>query len=146
MSETCEELQFTISSSFEAVADLAERVSTVCAPRYGRRSDVVDTLRLCLAEALNNIVEHAYDGADGRPIFARVQLRPSGYDVVLVDEGKPMPGGTLPAGRLDFDNENLDFLPEGGFGWVLIRSQMDAIDYERRGGRNVLRLSKRFGA
>lgn len=137
-----DDLNFAISSSFESVADLAEQVSEACAPRYGDDAEATDMLRLCLAEALNNIVEHAYDGADGRPIYARVRFRDSGYDVVLIDEGRPMPDGTLPSGELDYDEDDIDSLPEGGFGWMLIRSQMDAIGYERRDGCNVLTLGK----
>jgi len=141
-----ERLQFSISSSFENVADLAERVSTVCSGRIGHGADAADMLRLCLAEALNNIVEHAYEGAEGRPIYADVCLDSGSYQVTLIDEGKPMPGGKIPEGELSFDDESLEDLPEGGFGWMLIRSEMDHVEYERRDGCNVLRLEKRFPA
>lgn len=138
-----ERLQFSISSSFENVAALAERVSTACSGRLTNSADAAEMLRLCLAEALNNIVEHAYDGAEGRPIYAHVNLSPKAYEVTLIDEGKPMPGGIVPDGEgPSFDEDALEDLPEGGFGWMLIRSEMDNIAYERRDGCNVLRLEK----
>ncbi|MEM9140446.1 MAG: ATP-binding protein [Pseudomonadota bacterium] len=142
MTEINEHLQFSISSSFENVADLAEKVSDACGTKAGAHADATDMLRLCLAEALNNIVEHAYGGAEGKPIYADVHLKDSSYEVLLIDEGKPMPDGQVPTGEVDFDETDLSALPEGGFGWMLIRNEMDVIEYERRDGCNVLKLGK----
>ena len=144
MSESSEHLQFSISSSFENVADLAERVSQACNGRNNQFSEATDMLRLCLAEALNNIVEHAYGGAEGKPIFADVILKDGSYEVMLIDEGKPMPGGDAPEGSCTYELDDTDNLPEGGFGWMLIRSEMDQVSYERRDGCNVLRLEKQL--
>lgn len=146
MSETIEHLQFSISSSFENVADLAERVSLACSAQDGAHTDASDMLRLCLAEALNNIVEHAYCGAEGKPIYADVHLKRTGYEVLLIDEGRPMPDGEAPDGEIEFDEDDLSALPEGGFGWMLIRSEMDLVEYERREGCNVLKLGKSIAA
>ena len=137
-----EQVRFSISSSFENVAVLAEEVSSLCRTRGRTNSDAIDTLRLCIAEALNNIVEHAYDGVEGKPIFADVRFKPDSYEVMLIDEGKPMPGGRLPSGEMDHNLGDLDEFPEGGFGWMLIHTQMDKVEYERRDGCNVLRLEK----
>lgn len=142
MFHASDQMQFSISSSAENVAILAERVSIACGERAGSNPEAIDALRLCLAEALNNIVEHAYEGAEGRPIFADVRIGEQLYEVVLIDEGKPMPGGKLPDCKPEFDEFDLDSLPEGGFGWMLIRSEMDAVEYERRDGCNILRLEK----
>ena len=142
MSDLASEARFSITSSFEEVAKLAEEVGTLCGSRSGVDSETADAMRLCLAEALNNIVEHAYDGANGKPIFADVKFSTDRLEVVLVDEGKPMPAGHAPTGDYDPDLDDLDSLPEGGFGWMLIRSQMDEVDYDRREGCNVLRLMK----
>ncbi len=139
---TGDQMRFSISSSFENVAVLAEEVSSLCKTRGRTSSDTIDTLRLCIAEALNNIVEHAYEGAEGRPIFADVRFKPHSYEVMLIDEGKPMPGGRLPSGDVDHNMDDLDELPEGGFGWMLIHSQMDKVEYQRRDGCNVLLLEK----
>lgn len=138
--------QFSITSSFQNVADLAEEVSDLCRANSGIDEDSADTLRLCVAEALNNIVEHAYNGSDGKPIYANVQFHDDRYEVMLIDEGKAMPGGKIPDGSVDFDLDDIDELPEGGFGWMLIRDQMDTIDYERRDGCNYLRMEKSIDA
>lgn len=137
--------RFSITSSFENVANLAEDVSTLCGTCPGIDDDTTDMLRLCLAEALNNIVEHAYDGVNGKPIFADVKFMDDRLAVLLIDEGKPMPDGQVPSGDDEPDLDDFENLPEGGFGWMLIKAQMDGIDYERRDGCNVLRLEKMLG-
>ena len=146
MDGTPQEAKFSISSSFENVANLALEVSQLCSEQPGMDPEATDLLRLCVAEALNNIVEHAYDGAEGRPIFADVKFAPDKLEVLLIDEGKAMPKGQVPTGEREIDFDDLDSLPEGGFGWMLINTQMDDVDYERREGCNVLRLGKNLVA
>ena len=137
-----EHLRYSILSSFENAANLAEKISNACTTHPGTNPEDADSLRLCLAEALTNIVEHAYGGVEGQPIHADVHLKPSGYQVQLTDEGRPMPGGRLPEVSVDFDTDDFESLPENGLGWLLIRSEMDNVGYERRDGFNVLRLEK----
>ncbi|MEM1297671.1 MAG: ATP-binding protein [Pseudomonadota bacterium] len=146
MNDMSQDARFSILSSFENVANLAEDVSVLCGNRAEIDEDTADMLRLCLAEALNNIVEHAYQGAEGKPIFADVQFMRDRFEVHLIDEGQPMPQGQVPSGDADYDLDDFENLPEGGFGWMLIRSQMDMIEYERRDGCNVLRLGKELEA
>lgn len=140
-----EHLRYSILGSFENAANLAEKISHVCTARPGTNPDDADSLRLCLAEALTNIVEHAYSGLEGKPIHADVHIRPESYEVHLIDEGKPMPGGKLPEVSADFDVDDFESLPENGLGWLLIKSEMDDVTYERRDGCNVLRLEKQVG-
>ena len=72
------------------------------------------TVEIVLAEALNNVVEHAYADYPGR---IEIGITPGeGFVFVqLVDAGLPMPEGELPGGRLGKTTEIQD-LPEGGFG------------------------------
>jgi serine/threonine-protein kinase RsbW len=136
--------RIVIASTFEDVANLAERIEKMCSAVPGAEVDAIQSVRLCMAEAMNNIVEHAYGGHEGHQIQADIKLTASQYEVELVDEGEPMPGGVAPDGVDCFDETDLDALPEGGFGWMLIRSEMDAVDYQRCGERNVLRMQKKL--
>jgi serine/threonine-protein kinase RsbW len=93
---------------------------------------------LVLAEVLNNIAEHAYAGAAGG---IDLSLRLTGGLVwcEVVDHGAPMPGGDPPAGVLPpVADVALDDLPEGGFGWHLIRRLTHGLTYARTGDRNHL--------
>jgi serine/threonine-protein kinase RsbW len=108
--------------------------------RFARQISVQDarTLELALAEVLNNIVEHAY-GDQGK---GRVSLTLWHQDVTLsctvIDEGRAMPGLTLPEGRMQDVAEQVEDLAEGGWGWAMILALTEDIHYERQGGKNRL--------
>ena len=98
--------------------------------------DLQGTLELILAEVLNNIVEHAYADKGGG-ISLHLGLHPMALWCEVSDQGAPMPDGALPAG----DAAALDDLPEGGFGWFLIRSLANDLSYRRDGETNRLCFS-----
>jgi serine/threonine-protein kinase RsbW len=98
------------------------------------------TLWIVMAEVMNNIVEHAYAGIDDAgDIRLRMWRHGSTVAVEVTDSGAPMPGLTLPEGRLA-DVAPGEDLPEGGFGWFLIRSLTDWLIYDRVGEVNRLRF------
>ncbi len=102
--------------------------------------DLPDTLRdsaqIVLAEALNNIVEHSYAQSAGE---IAVSLTPGHAGLVchIWDTGRPMPLGVLPNGDTPMSCAPVD-LPEGGFGWFLIRTLAQDLYYQRRNGSNHL--------
>lgn len=88
-----------------------------------------DTAEIVLAEVFNNIVEHAYANNSGE-INVTLHQQSEGIYVVVCDSGHPLPLGELPLGALpsiDLSKE----LPEGGFGWFLIRSLVQRLSYKR---------------
>lgn len=106
----------------------------------GIADDQADVVEIVLAEVLNNVVEHAY-GEHGRgEIELEVARQTNALTIVIRDDGRPMPDGNTPSGRpqdLDVRAENL---PEGGFGWLLIRQLTRDLTYRRSGNRNELRF------
>ena len=88
---------------------------------------------IVLAEVLNNVVEHAYANFPGR-IEVWVTRRDDYLFIRMEDDGLPMPGGDLPGGRM----VKTDDLPEGGFGWFLIRNLSHELTYQRDGKHNIL--------
>ncbi|MCU0902485.1 MAG: ATP-binding protein [Tabrizicola sp.] len=93
---------------------------------------------LVLAEVLNNVAEHAYGEAGGE-VAITLALDPAGIRCLIVDGGRAMPGERLPEGRLpDARGTALEDLPEGGFGWHLIRSLSSDLSYARVDGQNRL--------
>lgn len=99
-------------------------------------ADARDTAQIVLAEALNNIVEHAYAQAPGE-IELTIDITPRGLTCRITDAGLPLPGGALPTGEPALLRPE-DELPEGGFGWHLIRALSEDLNYRREGGRNFL--------
>lgn len=97
-----------------------------------------ETVETVLAEVLNNVVEHAYDCVRDGCIEFRIRHDDRGLLCRVLDDGRPMPEGALPTGGDAWSSALIRDLPEGGFGWLIIRELATDIDYVRRGGRNCL--------
>ncbi len=100
-----------------------------------RTADLRSRAEIVLAEVLNNIVEHAYAEAPGQ-ITLEMSLRPDKVECSICDTGAQMPGLALPEGKLA--SRDPDNLPEGGFGWFLIRSLTEDLRYARQNDANHL--------
>lgn len=94
-----------------------------------------DSAELVLAEVLNNIVEHGQSGSGGS-IELTIRQTVRGLECTVVDGSVRMPGNAAPAGQPP-DLTRGD-LPEGGFGWHLIRLLATDLDYRRVGNQNQL--------
>lgn len=102
--------------------------------------DLTGVAEIVLAEVLNNVVEHAYASHGRGVIELEVEKNGSGLDFCIRDDGVPMPDGDLPHGKAhDLDVATED-LPEGGFGWLMIRELTRNLRYRRTGNRNELRF------
>ncbi|WP_420862077.1 ATP-binding protein [Algirhabdus cladophorae] len=102
--------------------------------------DVADlgTIELVIAEVLNNITEHAYSDQGFGVIEGQFEVQEGKLSVHLHDHGKPMPGLELPKGKLADLNVDLQDLPEGGFGWYMIRQLTQGLTYRRLDDQNHL--------
>ena len=104
--------------------------------RAALEAETIDNCELILAEVLNNIAEHAYVNGDG-PIDLHISRQGSGLVCVVSDRGQSLPKGTLPDPGLP-KIDPPDHLPEGGFGWHIIRCLACDLSYERDGVWNRL--------
>lgn len=95
-----------------------------------------ESIEIVLAEALNNVVEHAYAGRADGPLELRAYVSGAMVRFELVDEGAPMPGLSPPQGSTVPDDIDPMDTPEGGFGWHLIRSLTHDLSYFRDGRYN----------
>ena len=98
---------------------------------------------LAVDEALTNIIRHAYLGDAERPIeasFRRIHVSRDGQardalEIVLEDRG-------LTANSKKMCGRALEDVRPGGLGLHFIRECMDTVEFNRRNGRNQLRLVK----
>lgn len=104
------------------------------------------TVELALAEALNNVVEHALAASDGQTKIEISALHDAqGLRFTIIDEGAPMPKGRAPEGKPpDLDVPTAE-LPEGGFGWFMLHALATEISYTRVGACNHLTLRLPIG-
>ncbi len=94
--------------------------------------DFAAAAELVLAEVLNNVVEHAYRDHAGE-IEVSLEREGGAVSVRVADRGRAMPEDRLPAGCPPEPAS----LPEGGFGWHLIRTLTRDLSYRRFDGWNI---------
>lgn len=90
---------------------------------------------VCLAEALNNVVEHGSAEASRAPMALVCRLEPDWIRFEIVDPaGGPY---TLP------DPDAVDGLSEGGRGWLIIRGWMQQVELRQESVGTRLLLGMR---
>lgn len=102
--------------------------------------DAIGTAEIVLAEALNNVAEHAYGASGAGDIDVTVALDGPLLEIMITDAGAPLPGLHLPDGYPPALTCAESDLPEGGFGWFLIRRLAGDLAYRRDAGKNRLTL------
>jgi anti-sigma regulatory factor (Ser/Thr protein kinase) len=124
-----------------AMRELEGFVNTFAAEQGLVRDDQVRTL-VVLEELLTNLARYGYPGQPKEKGVAEVTLELVG-DVMTIefgDDGQPF----NPLDRVAPDlSERLDSRTVGGLGLHMVRELEDEAHYSRRGGRNVVRLSRR---
>jgi serine/threonine-protein kinase RsbW len=113
-------------------------LSEICAYLLakGVPTDTISTVELVLAEVCNNITEHAYSDQPGW-IELEVALKDGDLLCNSVDQGVSMPGCEPPNIPPPVPDPP-DYLPEGGFGWHIIRCLTRELTYRRYEGENRL--------
>jgi len=132
-----DKIQFTFTASpkgvRKALADTLAALQFMQLP-----AEETGTVELVLAEVMNNVVEHAYaDNPDGL-IKLQIISTDDGLHCKVTDSGNPMPKGVAPIGNRALLDCDLNDLPEGGFGWFLIRDSARDLEYSRQAGQNIL--------
>ncbi len=102
--------------------------------------DETASVELCVVEAVNNAIEHAY-GEVGHPVEVEVVLAAGTLRIVVRDRGHRMDWARACAAA---DGYAADALGEGGRGLFIMRSLMDEVSYRTAGGWNELAMDKRL--
>jgi serine/threonine-protein kinase RsbW len=133
---------FTVSftGAEDAVRGALAQTMTCISP-LALSEDEEGTVELVLAEALNNVVEHALARTQGQTtVEIRGNHGADGLRLSIIDQGEPMPEGQTPSAP----TPNLDVaivdMPEGGFGWFMIHTLAQDVRYIRVGNHNHLTL------
>lgn len=122
--------ELSVRDALRSVADAVSGLAAGAPPQ--------GVVEIVLAEALNNVVEHAYSGQALGGIDLELSQHAGALAFTITDDGHPMPDGNLPQGKAHDLSVATQDLPEGGFGWFLIHELTDQLSYERKDGRNVL--------
>ena len=140
---TDEAFTIDIVSDYAEVRRVGEWLTDVGKGRIDQA--VLDDLQLVVAEAVNNIIRHAYREEPGRPISVRLEVSAAGITLVFRDSGQAPPPGFPQSriGSLEVDPSDLAALADSGRGLAIIQSCVDQMDYVRNGSFNELSLRLR---
>lgn len=128
-----------ITSEIAAVGAVTDWVADV-SRRHVDQARIHD-IQIACAEALNNIILHAYRRRTGMPIAISINVLADRVALVLRDRGRELPAAALTREvDGDLDPGNLMMLPESGAGLPLIRACSDNVRYRRVGRWNELTL------
>lgn len=128
-------MQMTIAGNADAVRQALRGLAA--SPLFLSLSqDLRSSAEVVLAEVLNNIVEHAFARHQGE-ISLAIVVQAHGLACKITDTGAAMPGLCLPKGQFQPLGLTAD-LPEGGFGWFLIRTLTQGLEYRHANGVNRL--------
>ena len=131
-------MQLRVGEGHRGLVALSAAVDDFCTA-HGVADDARHDLHVALDEIVNNVVRHA---APRHPsIDVRLAVVETDVEVTVADDGEafdlreaPVPDVTLP----------LEERRVGGLGILLVRQLMDAVEYRREDGRNVLTLRRRL--
>jgi serine/threonine-protein kinase RsbW len=100
----------------------------------------ITNVQIVLGEALNNIIEHGFEYEGSGLIEIEISVSEKEIVVRLCDNGiafTPPEASQTPLQNKD----DLNGLPEGGFGWFLIKEITSSVKFTRSAGKNHLVLN-----
>ncbi len=132
------------SQGVQAALDALAALTTA----HGLSKAVSWPVEVSLDEVLANVVEHAFEGREEAgtvDLELRLDLgvEPPVCEMMVVDDGPEF--DPLAAAEPD-RTLGVEERPIGGLGLALVRRLMDEVQYERRDGKNRLRLRRRLVA
>ena len=130
---------FSIPSSYDEV-EIANRQIREYLHSESVEEHLQNAVEMCLMEALNNVIKHAYRGEQNHFIDVNVCIDSQLMEIQIIDEG--VPRESLVIKELDFDPNDIENLPEGGMGLFIIKQLMDELDYYTLNGKNYFTLRK----
>lgn len=130
---------FTVNSEYKNVSSVCFILKTFC-EEHNVPEEKIREIELSLAEALNNIIKHAYKSVETNKIDIQFKYNDEKLEISLTDFGEPRENLNKPV--LEFDPSDVNSLPEGGMGLFIIEQLMDENIYSRIGNKNVFTLVK----
>ena len=141
MNKSGRTIHLSIESRLGDVALIGVAVRGLCACSQ-LDVDAYGEMEVCVVEAVNNAITHAYLHENGFRVDANITLHRDRISFEVSDSGKPMAHYAPHA--LEFDPEVIGSIPENGMGLFIIETIMDEVSYRSEDGRNTLSFCRYF--
>ena len=128
----------TLPNDINTIPQLNEFIDTVC-EELEIDMALAMSLNLAMEEAVVNVMDYAYPAGTEGEVNIEAIADETQLHFIISDSDKPFD----PTAKEEVDTTlSAEERPIGGLGIHLIRQLMDNISYERKDGKNILRLSK----
>lgn len=106
--------------------------------RAGANYDDIEDTKIAVSEAVTNAVIHAYKGDVQGDVLVGYVIFDDKVEVIVSDSGTSFDyeRAKLELGPYE-ENENIDFIREGGLGLFLIESLMDEVNVKKDSGVTI---------
>ncbi len=142
----CKRIKLIIESKLENVSLIGMAINKLCSLIH--LSDVESCqIELCVAEALNNSIIHAYGREANHEVEVVFTLYGDRLILDVCDTGKAMDQSYLKKANIssfENDSNDLDNIQERGRGLAIIKEVMDSVVYETKDGKNCLTMMKKL--
>jgi len=102
-------------------------------------------MEICVVEAVNNAIIHAYGNAAGNIVEVIIEINPDMICFKVCDTGKTMPQNVMESAKKAEpfgDPEDIKGIPEQGRGLFIINQVMDEVRYDSFQGVNTMSMEK----
>lgn len=107
--------------------------------RAGASYDDIEDSKIAVSEAVTNAVKHAYKHSEQNGMFnICFELFDDKIKIIISDQGESFDYESTKSKLGPYqENENIDFLREGGLGLFLIESLMDEVKVSKESGVTI---------
>lgn len=106
---------------------------------------IIFHLTLILDELITNIIDYGYADFDEHPIDVSIGIDGTILNIRIEDDAKEFNILEAPEPELDVPLDER-VRPIGGMGVHLVKNMVNLIQYERKDGKNILKLTKNIAA
>ena len=135
-----ETVQIALENDLRKIARVASRIEEFCSA-HGIALETAFAVNLAIDELLTNTISYGYDDDEAHRIEVILRLEGTTLVVAIVDDSAPFDPTEMREPDLDApmggDGREMD-----GLGMLLVNRTMDGVEYRRRGGCNVVTLTK----
>lgn len=129
---------YSIDSDLSKVRDIASQFQKFSKTEH-LGDELTGQLELVLVEAVNNVIEHAYELTKGSIVDVQFEAFDTKVVITITDHGLPVPQSIR---EMEVSMPDIHALPEGGWGLGLIHALTDKIEHYIIDNLNVMVLTK----
>ena len=104
-------------------------------------SEVIFAANLTIEEIVTNVIKYGFDDALKHEIAVRLEMTKNTLNIEICDHGKEFNPFNQPEPDISLPSKEPRI---GGLGVYFVHKMLDACAYDRRDGRNMVRLSKKL--